>query len=161
MPVFRLHPLRRKTTPTLLLYWESDPRSNVSTHPSLRCRTICTRRSAESLPTSRPLSPIHGGCFPNPGFLGWNIWSCSWCQTWASPVGTGRSFVHNKYVEKLVPCALLPLLCSVSCRGVCSCGFVDCARRWIFPVLCEEQRMELPLLPRWTPLLTGAPEKGE
>lgn len=48
---------------------------------SLRCRMICTRHSAESLPTSGPLSLTRVECSQSPESSDWNIWSCSWCQT--------------------------------------------------------------------------------
>lgn len=59
--------------------------SSFCAHLSQKCRMICTRHSAGSLPTSGPLSRTRAECSRSRGSSGWNIWSCSWCRTWRRP----------------------------------------------------------------------------
>lgn len=68
---------------------------------------ICTQHSAESLPTSGPLSQTRAECSQSPESSDWNIWSCSWCRTLGHPDREkGRIII----CDKVVFCFLWPKL---------------------------------------------------
>jgi len=73
---------------------------------SLRCRRTCTRHSAGSPPTSGPLSLTRVECSPSPESSDWNIWNCSWCQTWGRPVKQRRGLLF-RYITWHVTCQTL------------------------------------------------------